>query len=88
MIVRRPLARQIMGLECDYLGGKGERQNREKRWLEGDERVRVMEVQLVGLGRVSFFFFFCLFSVFFLASPPFVLCPPFFITLITQITNY
>ena len=56
MIARRPLASQIVGLKCDYLGGKGKRQNREKRWLEGDERVRVMEVQLVGLGRVSYFF--------------------------------
>ena len=73
MIARRPLASQIVGLKCDYLGGKGKRQNREKQWLEGDERVRVMEVQLVGLGRVSYFFFsFLILSLFclFFSSPP------------------
>ena len=48
----------IAGLERDYLGEKGDREE------------RVMEEELVGLRRVSFFFFFSVFSVFFDPPPP------------------
>jgi hypothetical protein len=62
---------RITGLECDYLGGKGEREKWENRWLVGEERVR--EEELVCLSRFLLFLlcFFCLFC-----PPPFVLCPP------------
>jgi protein SPA2 len=44
---------KIAGLERD-LGGKGDRdKKRETKWAEGEERVRVMEEELVGLRKVG-----------------------------------
>ena len=69
-----------MGLECDHLEKKGEREKRENQWLEGKEMVRDMEEELVWMRRVSCFFFsFPVLFLSFLASPPFVQCPPFVI---------
>src|SRR5882762_2955374 len=74
---------RIAVLEHDYLGWKGEREKWENKWLEGEERVRVMGEELVGLRRVS-----CLFFPSFFSRPPLPprSVPPSF-PLITRVTN-
>jgi hypothetical protein len=84
-------------LECQSLGGKGEREKRENRWLEGEEMVRVMEEKLVGSRRVIFIFIFPFFLPFFFSFiftaffwPPSISfnALPCLFTLITRFTDY